>query len=121
MNIIDYLKMSLPMHPLKHNTLPPEWHKQSGGMLTWPHHQSFWVDTLDAIDEVFTAVATEISHRQPVLISCLQDNYHAKILRLLSAANAKMQNIKIYTAPADDIWVRDHGPICILQEQNRIC
>ena len=48
--------------------LPPEWTSQSGVMLTWPHIDTIWADTLSAIDEVFTEVAAHISKRERVLM-----------------------------------------------------
>jgi len=97
------------------NFLPPEWSPQSAVMLTWPHRESYWVDTLSAIDQVFTLTAREISLRQKVLITCLDRNHELHVKTLLKKAGVDLKQVQIYIARANDIWVRDHGPITVLQ------
>ena len=93
--------------------LLPEWSPQSGVMLTWPHRESYWVNTLDQIDHVFTQTAYHTSLREKVWITCLDAQHHTHIQSLLKNANANLNNIFIYEARTNDIWVRDHGPITV--------
>lgn len=100
--------------------LPPEWAPQSAVMLTWPHQDTIWADTLDAIDKVFVHVATEVAQREKVIISCFDEKHREHILKLLHAANVDLTQVHTYLAPSDDIWVRDHGPITVIDEQQRL-
>lgn len=96
--------------------LPAEWARQSGVMLTWPHSETIWAETLAAADQVFTEITKQISLREKIIISCFDDKHATHIKHLLKAANVNLQHIAIYTAPCDDIWVRDHGPITVLKQ-----
>lgn len=94
--------------------LPAEWGQQSGVMLTWPHQDTIWAETLADIDKVFAEVAHQISLREKVLITC-HDKLHVQhIMELLEAKGSILNNIYTYIADSDDIWVRDHGPITVL-------
>ncbi len=96
---------------------PPEWAPQSAVMLTWPHHDTIWADTMAAIDAVFVQVATEIAKRQQVLISCYDDAHYQHVQTLLTHAHANMAHIQLFKAASDDIWVRDHGPLTVMKQQ----
>lgn len=95
--------------------LPPEWASQSAVMLTWPHTESYWADTQDKIDEVFTKTAFEIAKRQKVLVTCLNEAHEVHIRTLLTKAGVNLDNVAIYRVRANDIWVRDHGPITVVE------
>lgn len=95
--------------------LPPEWAPQSGVMLTWPHSQTIWAETLDTIDKVFAEICAHIAQREKVLISCFDHTHRRHILDLLSQAGASADRVNICIAPCDDVWVRDHGPVTVLQ------
>jgi agmatine deiminase len=97
--------------------LPAEWESQSAVMLTWPHQESIWADTLNEIDQVFTTVAYEISKRQKLIITCFNEAHQAHILALLQAKGAIVDRIACYLAPSNDIWVRDHGPITVVNNE----
>lgn len=96
--------------------LPAEWAPQSGVMITWPHHETIWAETLNAIDAVMTNVIQAIVNHERVIVSCY-DNQHAEHIRaLLENANIHLDQVGIYIAPCDDIWVRDHGPITVMRD-----
>lgn len=100
--------------------LPPEWAMQSGLLLTWPHLDSLWIDMLPQIERVFIQVATEVSYFQPVIISCQNSVHQAHVFQLLRHANAKMDHIHCHIAKANDIWVRDHGPISVFKNKQPV-
>lgn len=100
--------------------LPPEWVPQSGVMLTWPHQDTIWAETLAEIDAVMCQIAKEISLREKVVISCFDETDQKRLYTLLKNNNVNLNQISIYIAPCDDIWVRDHGPITVLDQHKPI-
>ncbi len=94
--------------------LPPEWAAQSGVMLTWPHAKRYWKNPL-AVEPTFVNMARAISLKEPVLISCYCQEHLQHVKNLLTQAGALLNNIRLYVAPSNDIWVRDHGPITVLK------
>lgn len=96
--------------------LPPEWAPQSAVMLTWPNESNTWFPSLAAVEESFVTITKEISHREKVIISCLNEGQREHIHALLGDAKANMTQVHLYVVPADDVWARDHGPITIFQD-----
>lgn len=93
----------------------PEWSEQDAVMLTWPHRGG-WADTLNDIDQVFTQVTFYISQEEKVLISCFDQEHRDHIKHLLQQANVDLNQVSLYLAKSNDIWVRDHGPIAVLNK-----
>ena len=96
------------------NKLPPEWWPQSAAMLTWPHANGDWGDQIERVEQVFINLARAISARQKLIIS-VADEAIEPLKSLLSNADATMERISIYAAQSNDIWVRDHGPLTVLK------
>lgn len=94
---------------------PPEWAPQSGVMLTWPHAHSDWRGALDLVEPVFVELVQQISLHEKLLISCWDDAHLAHVKTRLSLADADMDNVLLSIAPSNDTWVRDHGPITVLE------
>ena len=96
--------------------LPPEWAPQSAVMLTWPHESADWWRWLDAVDRAFAEFAREIAQRERVLITVRDAAHETRVRAALETAGADLRRIRLHHAPADDAWVRDHGPITVLRD-----
>ncbi len=96
--------------------LPPEWAPQSAVMLTWPHESADWWRWLDAVDRAFAEFAREIARRERVLITVRDTAHENRVRDALEAACADLRGVRFFRAPADDAWVRDHGPITVLRD-----
>jgi len=97
--------------------LPPEWAEQSGILLTWPHDQGDWGGTLPAVEPVFVDIARHVVARERLLISCLDRSHTDHVSALLVQANVNLQQVTLYVAPSNDVWVRDHGPLTVLRDE----
>lgn len=97
--------------------LPAEWHKQGLIQLTWPHEKSDWAYMLQEVEECFINIATEISHRQKLLI--VAPNV-AKVQTALNTSMAKPQNITYFQCDTNDTWARDHAFITLKDENELI-
>ncbi|MGH8529057.1 MAG: agmatine deiminase family protein [Nevskiales bacterium] len=100
--------------------LPPEWAPQSGVLLTWPHADSDWAPLLEDAEHCFAEIAREISLRQRVLIACNDDATLHSAQARLSAPGARLDQVRFYTAPSNDSWARDHGPITVLRDSQAV-
>lgn len=96
--------------------LPPEWAPQSAVMLTWPHESADWWRWLDRVDRAFAAIAREVSARQRLLVSCRDHAHEQRIRAAVAAAGGHPDRIRYYHVPADDAWVRDHGPVTVIRD-----
>ncbi|NIR58390.1 MAG: agmatine deiminase family protein [Gammaproteobacteria bacterium] len=100
-----------------HNRLlPPEWAPQDGVLLTWPHAHSDWHPLLYRVEPVFVRLARELSRRARVIVSCWDEDHRRHIARLLGHGGCPTERVRLYIAPSNDVWVRDHGPVTVLED-----
>ena len=99
------------------NILPPEWFPQDAVMLTWPHARGDWGTQLDAVEHTFIDITKAIAERQTVIISGFNQSHCEKIHNLLTKHKVNLKQIKLYVAPSNDIWARDHGPLTVIDEK----
>lgn len=102
---------------MNNHHLPPEWHPQSGVMLTWPHYQMEWWTDQSGTEKTFLEIAKQVSLREKVIINCLNETQREKILEQLKNNGADLSQVQVYVNPADDVWARDHGPITAINQQ----
>ncbi len=103
----------MPLPPCR-RFLPPEWALQSAVQLTWPHAGSDWAPILHEVEPVFVAIAAAIARFEQVVIACHDAAVRAHVAGLLRGARVPETGTRLYTAPANDSWARDHGPIAVL-------
>ncbi|ASM49657.1 hypothetical protein PESP_a1557 [Pseudoalteromonas espejiana DSM 9414] len=91
--------------------LLPEWAEQDAVMLTWPHDQTDWADTLTRVEPVYVELATHITAVQHLVIVAHNDDLKSHIISLLTTANVDLNKVECVVTPTNDTWARDHGPI----------
>ncbi|MEY3219926.1 MAG: hypothetical protein RIT27_1283 [Pseudomonadota bacterium] len=99
--------------------LPAEWHQQSAILLTFPHEHSDWKYLLSDVEKTFLAIAKAVSHFQSLIISCFDQNHLKYVEQLLIAHEIPQSRFKLYVVPSNDTWARDHGAICIYENNQR--
>lgn len=103
-----------------HQFLPPEWVPQQAVLLTWPHPESDWLPILDRVEPVFAAIGSAVTQHQDLTVSCLNDAHCEHVEDLLRQGGAEMDRVQLYPVPSNDSWVRDHGPITVLRDGQRV-
>lgn len=94
--------------------LPAEWEPQQAVLLTWPRADGDFARYFEAVEKNFIEIACQIARFQAVWISTHQDDDGLR-QRLLDAGIAE-ERLKLVTAPSDDVWVRDYGPITVFDK-----
>ena len=93
--------------------LPAEWEPQQAVLLTWPRAEGDFARHFGAVEKNFIEIARQIARFQAVWIS--SDQTDGQLHRRLLDAGIAEDRLKIVTVPNDDVWVRDHGPITVLE------
>jgi len=96
--------------------LPAETAPQSGVLLTWPHLQTDWKDTLAAVEVVYLDIARAIAARETLQIICCDEQHQAHVERLLQQAGMDSSPVRYSLAPTNDTWIRDYGPISVIDD-----
>jgi len=100
-------------------TLPPEWHSQSAILLTFPHENSDWQPTLHEVEPVFVNIAKAVCEFEQLIVSCFDEKHLKYVEQLLIENDIDKNNFKLYIVPSNDTWARDHGAICIYENNQR--
>ncbi len=100
--------------------LPPEWAPQSAVQLTWPHADSDWSWILEEAAANFTQIALQITRRQNLVVACHNPVDLETVRKRLQEAGADSRRIRLYVAPSNDTWARDHGPITVLRDNKPV-
>lgn len=112
-------RKSFPIEPVPapSNTaatyLPAEWMPQSGVMLTWPRTQGPWGEQQGSVEAVFVKLAREIALRELALIVVEHEQERDRIARELRVHGVESTRVRFAIAPSNDVWARDHGPVCV--------
>ena len=101
--------------------LPAEWEPQSGVMIAWPHEGTDWAPRLTEVETTYSALVAAITRFEPVVI-CVRD---AALRRraeecLFQKAGARLDlgRIRWVEIPYDDTWLRDSGPISLIDSSH---
>jgi agmatine/peptidylarginine deiminase len=95
--------------------LPAEWEPQQCVLLTWPRAGGDWGKDYALIERELLQFAVTIARFEPVTISCEDAAAQARLHAQLDAQNIASDAVTLRIAPSNDIWVRDHGPISIIE------
>lgn len=93
---------------------PPEWHPQQAVLLTWPRVDGAFAAMYAEAERCFVDIARAIAPHTPLIISC--DGDPEALGERLRAAGVDAARLRIHATTSDDVWVRDHGPISILDD-----
>ena len=91
---------------------PAEWEPQDGILLAWPHEDSDWQPYLDEVEPVFIEIAREISRLERVVIITPEPE---AVRKTLHDGGADMNSVDVFKIPTNDTWIRDFGPITVLE------
>ena len=100
-----------------HYQLLPEWTPQSGVILTWPRSDGDWNPDYASVERCHTELAAEISKREQVVITCMDDIHANKIRGLVKAAGGQAERLHLFALPSNDAWARDHGPLTVMKDE----
>lgn len=94
--------------------LPPEWAAQAATLLVWPQADGDWDNGMAAARDVHAHMATALAAYQRVLLLAPDTEARRDIERRLELAGT--DTIRIIDCPADDIWIRDYGPLTVIRD-----
>lgn len=94
-------------------TLAPEWARQSGVQLTWPHANTDWAYMLPQVTECYLRLAFEIATRETLLI-VTPDVEATQALINERLPQRATQNIIYNQCPTNDTWARDHAFLTVM-------
>ena len=92
---------------------PAEWEPQSAILIAWPTADTDWAPRLGEVEDAYIALVAGITRFQPAIIIVADDDVEAYAQARLQSNRIDMSKVRFVTAPYDDTWLRDSGPITL--------
>lgn len=94
--------------------LPAEWEPQAAVLIAWPHADTDWAPRLADVETTLVALAVAIARFQPLVICVADAALREYAHRQLLAAGINIDHLRYVEIPYDDTWLRDSGPITLV-------
>lgn len=95
-------------------SMPAEWHPHDATWMSWPKNpETFPPRVLAQVEETFCQMAKAIAAGEKCKILAGGTDT-ARIDKMLSSAGVDCSNVVLFDLPSVDVWIRDYGPIFVL-------
>ena len=95
--------------------MPAEWENQESVWIAWPYNKYDWPGLYKFIPKVVLEIINKISKYQTVNLIT-----HKKIKNVKKLIqSSKIKNINFHKIKTDRIWLRDSGPIFLINKKSR--
>jgi agmatine deiminase len=93
--------------------MPAEWAPHERTLMAWPARRAVWGDQLAQAKADYAATANAVAAFEPLSMICANAQEAAEARAALTA------DAEIVELPIDDSWLRDSGPIFVLDADGR--
>jgi agmatine/peptidylarginine deiminase len=100
--------------------LPAEWEPQAAVLIAWPHAETDWADRLEGVESTYVALAAGITRFESLIVIVADAELRTYAEQRISEAGADMNRVRFVQLPYDDTWLRDSGPITLVDAEGRV-
>lgn len=93
---------------------PAEWEPQDAVLIAWPHAGTDWAERLAEVETTYVALGVAITRFQRLVIVVADAALEAHARTQLGSAGADLGRVRFVRAAYDDTWLRDSGPITLI-------
>ena len=99
--------------------MPAEWEPQKSVWISWPHNKNDWPGMFEKIPNVVGKIIKYLANHQRIdlLVNTNKSMYEAR--KQLTRTGCKLSNIKFHKIKTDRLWLRDSGPIFLINKKTR--
>ena len=94
--------------------MPAEWEPHEATWLGWPHEVSDWPGKFAVIPWAFAEIVRHLSRVERVYLLVEQGVHEDRVRVLLKKSGANLDNVVFFRVPTDRGWMRDSGPVCVV-------
>jgi agmatine deiminase len=96
---------------------PAEWEPQEAVWFAWPVREDLWPDCLERVRKQLTELYKLAARFQKVRVLCPKTSQDELIQLIGSSVDSS--NIELFDYQADDVWIRDFGPLFLINDQSQ--
>ena len=97
--------------------MPAEWEVQKSVWIVWPYNKEDWPGLFTNIPNIISKIVSNLSVNQKVNLIIKSHKDKIKVKKILKKFRKKPSNIKFYSIPTNRIWIRDTGPIFLINDK----
>src|SRR5579863_4380379 len=95
--------------------MPAEWEPHEGTFLGWPHELSDWPGKFAPIPWAFAEIVRHLARVERVFLLVESRDAEERAKTILRKAGVELGAIDFFYVPTDRGWMRDSGPIAVVQ------
>ena len=99
--------------------MPAEWEPQKSVWMSWPHNKNDWPGLFENIPNVVGGIIKYLTKHQRIDLLVNNNKKINNIKKYLKKIGCKISNIKFHKLKTDRLWLRDSGPIFLVNKKNR--
>ena len=99
--------------------MPGEWEKQKSVWIVWPYNKKDWPGLFDKIPEVVSRIVCNLSINQTVNLIIRTNKDKLRIKLELKKFKNDLSKIKFHQILTNRIWIRDSGPLFLINNKER--
>ena len=99
--------------------MPAEWEEHGGTWLQWPHNDTFEGNQI-WLEHIWLAMTIALHKNETVHIVVTDERRYEHLQGQIAFYGLDERNIDIHIIPTDDVWVRDNGPIFLVNESGEL-
>ncbi len=97
--------------------MPAEWEPHASTWLAWPHKLTDWPGKFSPIRWVYTEIIRALTRHEPVNLIVRGPKMLDAVKKRLAMAGIDLAKVQCWELPTDRSWVRDSGPIFIVNDR----
>lgn len=98
--------------------MPAEWELHAATWLSWPHKEESWPGKFAPVPAVWAAMIREIAEGETVNLLVRDGEMEQQARVILKEHRADASNVVFRHIPTNDAWIRDYGPIFVINDNS---
>ncbi len=95
--------------------MPAEWEPHEATWLAWPHELTDWPGKFAPIPWAFAEIVRHLTRVERVFLLVESRDAEERAKTILRKAGAELEAIDFFYVPTDRGWMRDSGPIAVVE------
>lgn len=88
--------------------------------LQWPHNYGWDSRHIQRYEDIWIQMTKALHTGEKVRIIVYNRKQKRRLRDVLESHKLDMSQIEFYTYPTDDVWIRDNGPMFVLDKQGKM-
>jgi agmatine deiminase len=99
--------------------MPAEWEPHEATWLTWPHDEAHWPGKFDRVPPIWARMVRELQAGEDRHVLVADAGVERAARQAMETQGVCGDRVHLHRVPSNFAWARDHGPLCLRDDQGR--